>query len=529
MSRFAVDGALHYAKHLSKAFNVIAVGVSGQTSAELIISTYLHTRDAEKPKRLTTKGGTPVDDLIPWPDYIEHATFDPAVQSVRQADLMAFSRELHDFMRSDIKASESEKPLFVSGTLIALRNKIFAKTFNDYTPDKLPAAWLSAIKTELSEAELPKSKLLTVVLPYTAIAAHPELPKPNKRYPRGVLNELITRLNDKVWPFISVYHDFDVVGQFYGEFLKYTGGDKKALGIVLTPRHITELFALLANVNKDSKVLDPCAGTGGFLIAAMHQMFKTAITESEKESIKKNGLIGVEQQPNMYALAASNMLLRGDGKANLHQASFFEPDILKEIKLRNCDVGLINPPYSQDDEELHELYFVLKMLECLTPGATGIAIIPINCAISPHKARAELLRLHTLEAVMSLPVDLFAPVGVIACVMVFTAHKPHSVSKKKTWFGYWSDDGYVRTKHLGRIDQNRTWNDTRDHWVETFRNREIIQGYSVSRKVTDADEWCAEAYMQTDYTTITPKDFEKEVRNYLAFKITHGDLQEDAV
>ena len=32
------------------------------------------------------------------------------------------------------------------------------------------------------------------------------------------------------------------------EFLKYTGGDKKALGIVLTPRHITELFAMLANV-----------------------------------------------------------------------------------------------------------------------------------------------------------------------------------------------------------------------------------------------------------------------------------------
>ena len=57
-------------------------------------------------------------------------------------------------------------------------------------------------------------------------------------------------LNQKVWPFISVYHDFDVVGQFYGEFLKYTGGDKKALGIVLTPKHITELFSLLANVQK---------------------------------------------------------------------------------------------------------------------------------------------------------------------------------------------------------------------------------------------------------------------------------------
>lgn len=61
----------------------------------------------------------------------------------------------------------------------------------------------------------------------------------------------------------------DILGHFYGEFLKYTGGDKKALGIVLTPRHITELFALIANVNKKSTVLDICAGTGGFLVSAM--------------------------------------------------------------------------------------------------------------------------------------------------------------------------------------------------------------------------------------------------------------------
>lgn len=527
VTRYAVDGALHYARHLAKSFNVIVIGVSGQTVSDLRISTYLHTRDTDKPKRLISKGGSPIDDLIPWSDYIEHATFDPSVQAVRQSDLMAFSRELHDFMRSDVKASESEKPLFVSGTLIALRNKIFAKTFEDYTPEELPAAWLAAIKTELSEAELPNSKLKTVILPYSAIAAHPELPKPNKKYPKGVLNELISRLNEKVWPFISVYHDFDVVGQFYGEFLKYTGGDKKALGIVLTPRHITELFALLANVNKDSRVLDPCAGTGGFLIAAMHQMFKSAITEAEKDAIKQSGLIGVEQQPNMYALAASNMLLRGDGKANLHQASFFYAPVIDEIKKLGCDVGLINPPYSQEDEELHELYFVLKMLDCLKEGGVGIAIVPINCAISPHKARKALLKHHTLEAVMSLPVDLFAPVGVIACIMVFTAHKPHALSKKKTWFGYWRNDGFVRTKHLGRIDQNHTWATTRDHWIDTFRNREIVEGYSVSRNVSDSDEWCAEAYMETDYSTIVAGDFEREVRNYLAFKMTHGDLQEE--
>lgn len=525
--RFAVDGALHYAQHLAKEFNVIAVAVSGQTSSGLQISTYLHTRGNSAAKLLMTKGGAFIPALIPWSDYIEHAIYDPAVQAVRLTDLMAFSRELHDFMRDDVKASENEKPLFVSGSLIALRNAVFAKTFSDYSPGELPAEWLRVIKLELEKAEIPNSKKETTALPYSNIASHPEIAKAQKKYPKGALHELIRRLNEKVWPFISVYHDFDVVGQFYGEFLKYTGGDKKALGIVLTPRHVTELCALLANVNKDSKVLDICAGTGGFLISAMHQMFKSAITESDKARIKKDSLVGVEQQPNMFALAASNMILRGDGKANLHQSSCFDEAVTEAIKAHRCDVGLLNPPYSQGDEDRHELYFVGHMLDCLKKGGIGVAVVPMNCAISPHKARAELLKRHTLEAVMSMPDLLFTPVGVIACLMVFTAKVPHETSNKKTWFGYWKDDGFVKTKHLGRVDLAARWPTIRDRWVETFRNREVVPGESILRQVTSDEEWCAEAYMQTDYSTLVAADFEAEIRKYVAFRILQSDGQGD--
>ncbi len=525
--RFAVDGALHYAQHLAKEHNVIAVAVSGQTTKEIHISTYLHTRGATLAKLLMTKGGTYITEIIPWSDYIDHAIYDPAVQEVRQNDLFAFSRELHDFMRDDVKASESEKPLFVSGSLIALRNPIFAKTFGDYSVRELPDEWLRVIKLELRKAEIPNSKKETIALPYSNIATHPEIAKRHKKYPKGVLHELIRRLYEKVSPFISVYHDFDVVGQFYGEFLKYTGGDKKALGIVLTPRHITELCALLANVSKDSKVLDICAGTGGFLISAMHQMFKSAVTEQDKARIRKDGLFGVEQQPNMFALAASNMMLRGDGKANLYQSSSFDNSVIEKLKEHRCDVGLLNPPYSQGDEDLHELYFVAQMLDCLRKGGIGIALVPMNCAISPHKARGELLKSHTLEAVMSLPDLLFSPVGAIPCLMIFTAKVPHETSNKKTWFGYWKDDGYIKTKHLGRVDPLKKWPAIRDRWVETFRNREIVPGESVLRRVTAEDEWCAEAYMETDYSTLSADDFETEIKKYVAFRILHTDERDD--
>jgi len=112
---FAVDGVLHYAKKLSKSYNVIGVAVSGQTKSSLKVSNFIHPKGSENPKPLTNKSGKLIKKLISLEDFIEHGTFDPDVAKRRRDDLMAFSRELHDFMRDHAKLTESEKPLMVSG------------------------------------------------------------------------------------------------------------------------------------------------------------------------------------------------------------------------------------------------------------------------------------------------------------------------------------------------------------------------------------------------------------------------------
>ncbi|OIV40667.1 HsdM family class I SAM-dependent methyltransferase [Flavobacterium johnsoniae] len=522
---FAVDGAIHYAKHLSEKYTVLAIAISGTTLDSLKISNYIFPSENTPYKELVNEHGHQVTEILPFEDYYRLSSFDPEVAKKRHSDLISFSRELHEFIWAKAKVSEEDKPLLVSGTLIALMNNSFQKTYSSLNSDDIQEAWINAIKKELNKAEIPQGKKDTMIQPYTAIAVHPNLGKPDTKtaieYPDGVFKELIDRINENVWPFISIYHDFDVVGQFYGEFLKYTAGDKKALGIVLTPKHIAELFSLIANVHKDDIVLDICAGTGGFLISAMQHMLKTAVTEEERLDIKKNRLIGIENSPKMFALAASNMILRGDGKANLHQGSCFDEAITASIKKSKPTVGMLNPPYSQSksDAELHELYFVKHMLDLLQKGATGIAIIPMNCVISPHLAKQELLNKHTLKAVMTMPIELFYPVGAPTCIVVFEAHTPHLKAHKKTWFGYWREDGYMKTKHLGRIDLNNKWSSIRDRWIESYRNNEIHPGESVSAHVTADDEWVAEAYLETDYSTITKNDFEKVVRDYAVFKM----------
>lgn len=140
IQRFAVDGALHYAAKLSKEFNVVAVAVSGEKKGSTLLSAFLHPKGAAAPKVFSTKDGAEVDRLLPWKDIIEHATFDPTVQRLRFEELMAFSRELHDFMRDHAKLTESQKPLLVSGTLIALRHKPFQKSYDDYSPEELQSS-----------------------------------------------------------------------------------------------------------------------------------------------------------------------------------------------------------------------------------------------------------------------------------------------------------------------------------------------------------------------------------------------------
>ena len=48
------------------------------------------------------------------------------------------------------------------------------------------------------------------------------------------------------------------------------------------------------------------------------------------------------------------------------------------------------------------------------------------------------------------------------------------------------------------------------------------KGFSAVRKVTADDEWLAEAYMETDYSGLTEKDFEQVVRDYCAYTVKNG-------
>jgi hypothetical protein len=531
---FAVDGVLHYASFLAAEFDVIAVAASGSTDAELVVSTYRHLKGAPVPELLEDAYG-PVVTLRGFIEWADLVTFDPAVKRREQKKLLDSSKQLHEYLYARAKLTEEQKPLLVSACLIALSDPEFRETFPRTPAKRLPKKLYDTVEEVLREAKIGEGKRRSMMQPYSFITTHPVLATEVDGQSQSPLAHILTQIVADVWPYVSTYEDVDVLGHFYGEFLKYTAGDGKGLGIVLTPKHVTELFAELAEVTPDSTVLDPCAGTGGFLISAMSRMLRLAGADTEKRArIKSVGLVGIEHMPHMFALAASNMLLRGDGKANLHPGSCFDQTWKDTIINAGTDdsaahhrrptVGLLNPPYAQEGEGLHELDFIDNMLDMLAPGALGLAIVPMSCAIAPHATKARMLGKHTLVAAMSMPDELFHPVATVTAILVFKAHTPHDPTKS-TWFGYWKDDGFVKTKDRGRIDLNDRWHTIRAQWLDDFHGRHEAPGRCVQAKVTHEAEWCAEAYLETDYSQLTAESFVHELRRYAVFKMLDTEAQ----
>lgn len=155
---YAVDGVLHYAKHLSKEFSVLAIAASGMTKDSLQVSNFIIPCGSNVHKILSNENNIEVETIISFDDYYRLSAFDPDVERKRHQDLLAFAKELHEFIWTAAKISEEDKPLLVSGTLIALMNGPFLNSFKYYSPEDMPKKWLEAIKDELDKAEIPQAK-----------------------------------------------------------------------------------------------------------------------------------------------------------------------------------------------------------------------------------------------------------------------------------------------------------------------------------------------------------------------------------
>ncbi|HEU4497151.1 MAG TPA: N-6 DNA methylase, partial [Flavobacterium sp.] len=480
---YAVNGALFYGKHLAQKTNYkkfIVFGVSGNEKRHKITPIFIDERGGYKElddvETFTLFNEKNINEY-----YTKNILKEQTTEDKTTEEILKDAKSLHEDLRNYGSIQDKDKPLIVSGILLALRemeHKGFSidSLIGDQTTtdgEKIYEAIEKNLKRANVSPQIKKDKLLSQFLVIKDTKAINEINEFLKKTPLKHFTEF---LYDNIYKNIKYIQSAeDYLGRFYGEFMSYSGGDGQSLGIVLTPKHITELFCDLVELKSTDKVLDPCCGTAGFLIASMHDMLQKTDNPEEQRNIRKNQLHGLELQPYMFTIATTNMILRGDGKSNLEQEDFlkYNPSVLQE---KGCTVGMMNPPYSmgsKNNTNLYEINFTEHLLNSIVQDGKVVVIVPQSSMTGKSKEeqaiKDNILKNHTLEGVITLNKNSFYGVGTNPCIAVFTAGIPHYKEKKVKFINF-EKDGFEVQKHRGLVETIQA-KDKKQHLLDVWFDR----------------------------------------------------------
>jgi type I restriction enzyme M protein len=340
----------------------------------------------------------------------------------------------------------------------------------------------------------------------------------------------------------------DVLGTFYEVFLKYANWAQD-LGIVLTPRHITQFAVEAVNVRLQDIVYDPTSGTGGFLVASFDYVKRNS-NEEQLGKFKRNSLFGVEQDDSIASLAIVNMIFRGDGKNNIVQgncfARFLAPTTAYDgtataqftnVQSNNPPVTkvLMNPPFALKRSSEKEYKFIDYALKQMQDGGILFSILPSSVMIKGGSAldwRKKLLQNNTLVSVITFPPDLFYPIGITAIGVFIKKGIQHPKEQNVFWIRA-LNDGLLKKKGK-RLQNPRATNDLEKvkHYLKAFIGDPIIPIENIPESqiaapinFSDPDlELVPEVYLEAKIpeTKEIEDGMEKLIRESVAYLIKAG-------
>lgn len=535
IKNYAVNGALYYARHLVNDQRVpfkkiFAIGISGGSKQHRITpifidesNQYVELDDVDTLINLNSQN---IDK------YYTNTVLNEETDIQKESSAIHnLAKRLHEDLRSYGNLSDRDKPLIVSGILLALRESEYGN-FNvkNLTGDKQVLDGekiFNAIESNLRRTNIqPATKRDKLLAQFSIFKTNSNINLINSELGTSPLRRFTFFLWQHIYRDIRFTQSHvDLLGNFYSEFMSYSGGDGQTLGIILTPAHITSLFTDLSNLTSNDVVFDPCAGTAGFLISSMHAMLDKTDDEHTRQNIKQKQLHGIELQDYMFTIATTNMILRGDGKSNLRNENFLKQNPSKIQMEIMPTVGMINPPYSMakqsKDNEQYEINFIRHMLDCLVVGGRGLAIVPQSTMTGKtnieKEIKRDLLKKHTLEGVITLNTNTFYGVGTNTCIAVFTAGIPHSYDKLVKFIDF-KNDGYKVAKHIGLVETADAV-DKREKLLNVWRDElDSLNEFCVKTTIEADDEWLHGFYYFNENPPLE-SDFEETVSDYLSFQL----------
>lgn len=534
LSRFLNN---NLSKKLINTFNswkIVGIAASGDFTSEITNKFSAFYIDVKEQKICDVPHLQEFVTDIEYEAIFNHLDEEKAIEQISKSSI-----KINNLLRS---IDSQKRPILLSALMISLyipkdengklklENNDFPNLYKEWSTPTIKSNLLERVKEVLEAEGIPSQKIKSLDSELSFIKTDKVLEDTDIE----ILKSILLELEESVIPLLksefSTKSNYDIIGRFYEEFLRYAGVSNVKKGIVLTPKHITSLFTKLVPIKANDVILDMASGTGAFLIAGMNEMIKkveeskSSETKDRIKKIKTEQLLGFEINSTMYISSISNMLFRNDGKSAIFNMDSIKgsevQDILEKYK---PTIGFINPPYSgkenKSDPTPKEITFLEKMLNNVS--RYGVIISPISMFFKDTERRQQILSLHTLKYVINMPSDLFSPnASTHTSIAVFETNIPHSYENDEVVFYDLKDDGFVLTKNKGRTDVYAKWSEIEKDIIDTVVNNKKNQDSTtfLRKKIKKTDEWTVQQHLEVDYTNLTNEKFIETIADFVIFE-----------
>ena len=284
----------------------------------------------------------------------------------------------------------------------------------------------------------------------------------------------------------------DLLGAAYEYMIKnFADSAGKKGGEFYTPSPVVQLMVRLIKPKENMTVYDPTVGSGGMLIQSKQYV------EEQGGDGRKLALFGQDDAATVWSICKMNMIMHDIKSANIeHGDTLMEPHWKDGGKVKQFDRVIANPPFSQnytksDKMQLQnrfaygwapqsgkkaDLMFVQHMIASTKPEGMMITVMPHGVLFrggEEKKIRKNILmdKQDIVQAIISLPPDLFYGTTIPTCLLVINKKKPEKLKGKVLIINADAEYGEGKNQNFLRPEDSE-----KIVWV--FDNIEEVEGYS---------------------------------------------------
>ncbi len=265
-----------------------------------------------------------------------------------------------------------------------------------------------------------------------------------------LLRDVINKVNEIHFTSQDEIH---TLGHLYESMLREMRDAAGDSGEFYTPRPLVKFIVTAVDPKLGETVLDPAAGTGGFLVESFEHLKKQAKKAEDSTRLQRGSLLGIEPKTLPYLLCQMNLLLHGLEYPEIDPGNALRFPLREIGDKDRVDVIMTNPPFGGEEERgilsnfpedkqtaepaLLFLQLIMRKLRRPVGGSKGGRcgmVVPNGVLFGDGicaRIKAELLREFNLHTIVRLPNGVFAPyTGIPTNLLFFDRSGP----TKEIWY-----------------------------------------------------------------------------------------------